>query len=177
METKKILKELQEKHFEYIKYIDELSKENYEYSYQGKWNAGQHLDHIFKSVAVLSKALGYPKWLLKYKFGKANRPSRTKDALESRYNEKLKGVKGTPTPSRFQPNEIPYSEKENAFQKLKNEVDKLNKKANKYSKKNLETCILPHPLLGKLTITEMLYFTSIHVVHHQELIKKSLINE
>jgi hypothetical protein len=174
MNTNQITKELKESHLKFIKYIDKLSKEDYNFSYQNKWNANQHFDHIYKSVAITAKAFGYPKWLLKYKFGKANRPSRTKEELEKRYNERLLETKGKPTPSRFHPINIDFKDKEKAFKKLISQVDKLNKCALKISDKNLEICIIPHPLLGKLTLTEMLYFTNYHVKHHQELINKYL---
>ena len=39
-------------------------------------------------------------------------------------------------------------------------------------KKQLDTYILPHPVIGKLSIREMLYFTHLHTVHHCEIIKK-----
>jgi hypothetical protein len=37
--------------------------------------------------------------------------------------------------------------------------------------------ILPHPLLGKITIREMLYFTAYHVQHHENIIKRDLKNK
>ena len=34
------------------------------------------------------------------------------------------------------------------------------------SEHKLDRCILPHPLLGKLTLREMIYFTIYHMEHH-----------
>lgn len=38
----------------------------------------------------------------------------------------------------------------------------------------LDKYILPHPLLGKLTIREMMYFTIYHVEHHKKLTERGL---
>ncbi len=166
-----IKQELEEKHMDFTHYVTKLTQQEYGYSFENKWNSGQHLDHIIKSVAILSKAFGYPKWVLQYKFGKANRASKTKEELVKRYLEKLKTAK--PTPSRF----IPFNEKQQSLKKLEKEVIKLLKRVNKYTDKKMDTYIIPHPLLGYLTIREMLYFTSYHVEHHQELIQKALKNK
>ncbi|MBN8578769.1 MAG: DinB family protein [Cytophagales bacterium] len=57
---------------------------------------------------------------------------------------------------------------------LTNEVTKLASKLNRFSEAELDLYILPHPLLGKLTLREMIYFTCYHVQHHQELVKQNL---
>jgi len=175
MKTELITNELVENHLNFSTYIAGMSLDAYEYSYQEKWNAGQHLDHIIKSVSVLTKALGIPRFILKSKFGVANRASRTPEALIEKYLEKLKTAK--PTPSRFQPNIINFNEKEKAIKKLQKQVNKLCKRAMRFSEDQLDVYILPHPLLGKLTLRELLHFTSYHVKHHHELITESLKNK
>jgi len=175
MKTELITEKLIENHLNFSTYIAGMSLDAYEYSYQEKWNAGQHLDHIIKSVSVLTKAFGIPRFILKSKFGVANRASRTPEALIEKYLEKLKTAK--PTPSRFQPDIINFNAKEKAIKKLQKQVDKLCKITMKYSEGQLDVYILPHPLLGKLTLRELLYFTSYHVKHHHELITESLKNK
>jgi hypothetical protein len=54
------------------------------------------------------------------------------------------------------------------------EVEGVAGKAVKFSEKDLDTLILPHPLLGKVTLREMLYFTIYHVQHHVEQVKTNL---
>jgi uncharacterized damage-inducible protein DinB len=50
----------------------------------------------------------------------------------------------------------------------------LNRKIDKISEEDLDKHILPHPLIGKTTIREILYFTIYHVQHHQKAIKENL---
>ena len=175
MNIELITNELTENHLNFSNSINDLSVDDYDFSYQEKWNAGQHLDHIIKSVSVLTKAFAVPKFILKSKFGVANRASRAPEALVEKYLDKLKTAK--PTPSRFQPKVIDFSQKGKAIKKLQKQVDKLCKRALKFSKEELDVYILPHPLLGKLTLRELLHFTSYHVKHHKELIDKSLKNK
>jgi len=42
-----------------------------------------------------------------------------------------------------------------------------------YSEQDLDELILPHPLLGKLTLREMMYFTMYHVLHHHKSIEEN----
>ena len=37
---------------------------------------------------------------------------------------------------------------------------------------DLDAVLLPHPLLGKLTVREMLFFTVYHVQHHRALVER-----
>lgn len=43
-----------------------------------------------------------------------------------------------------------------------------------FTEKELDQYVLPHPLLGKLTLREMMFFTIYHVQHHEVLTKKNL---
>ncbi|CAN5267722.1 hypothetical protein BH11BAC6_BH11BAC6_08480 [soil metagenome] len=56
-------------------------------------------------------------------------------------------------------------------------INKLCKRVNAYKETALDIYILPHPLLGKLTLREMLYFNILHGEHHRqtvmELLKKN----
>ena len=48
--------------------------------------------------------------------------------------------------------------------------DKYTKNIDKLDEEDLDNYILPHPLIGKTTIREMLYFTIYHVQHHHKAI-------
>jgi hypothetical protein len=39
----------------------------------------------------------------------------------------------------------------------------------KWSEKNLDNTAVPHPLIGKLTLRKMLYFTIYHMKHHLKI--------
>ncbi|MEO6733581.1 MAG: DinB family protein [Ferruginibacter sp.] len=172
MEHQTIIKLLREKHSSFISYINSLSDEGFLFAHQQKWTAGQQLDHIYLSVKPVALALSLPKPLVRFFFGKANRASKTYEDLVKKYLNKLEN--GGRATSRFIPKTIPISQKETISKALSDHTNKLCSKIEKFTEQELDTFILPHPLLGKLTIKEMLYFTIYHVEHHHEMTKQNL---
>lgn len=138
-------------------------------SRNGKWTPAQQLDHILRAVRPMAMALLVPKWFLRWRFGKPNRPPRDFNALVQRYKEKLEA--GGRASGRFVPPAIP-AEGERIDASLQNTVRTLSSRVNKWTEHELDTVLLPHPLLGKLTVREMLYFTIYHVQHHHALVEK-----
>jgi hypothetical protein len=70
-------------------YITPLNKEQFETSSDGKWSAGQNLDHLIRAIKPLQLAYGLPKFALRLLFGKTNRPSKTYDELVAKYKQNL----------------------------------------------------------------------------------------
>ncbi|MDE3253937.1 MAG: DinB family protein, partial [Bacteroidota bacterium] len=110
--------------------------------------------------------------LLQWLFGVANRPSRSYEALVEKYHRKL--GEGGKASGRFIPKENKTFPKKRLLRKLERLVDRLCKRTEKIDEQSLDTFLLPHPLLGKLTLREMLYFTAYHAEHHRLLVKKGL---
>jgi hypothetical protein len=175
MNKPKIIQILHEKHQAFIAYIQTLSAEEFLYAPTNKWTAAQQLDHIHKSVKPLTQAMGYPKFIPRLLFGKANRPSKTYEELINRYNQKL--ALGGRASGRFVPPIISVSQKDALIKLILASVNKLCKRIEKFNETALDNLILPHPLLGKITIREMLYFTAYHVEHHENIIKRDLKNK
>jgi hypothetical protein len=175
MNKPQIIQLLQQKYNAFIAYIQTLTVEEFLYAPTGKWTAAQQLDHIHKSVKPLTQAMGYPKFVPRLLFGKANRPSKTYEELINRYNEKL--LLGGRASGRFVPPAIFASQKDELIKLIVASVNKLCKRIEKFSETELDNLILPHPLLGKITIREMLYFTAYHVQHHENIIKRDLKNK
>ena len=173
MNKQEITQLLTNNHHDFIEMIRNLSDDEASYAPPEKWNAVQQLDHIIKSVSPVNMALGLPKFLVNWKFGVANRPSKTYTELVNKYDLKL--LDGGKASSPFVPADSNPTNKETQLIRLTALVTKLNQKTAKHSEEDLDKYILPHPLLGKLTFREMLYFTACHVAHHQKLIEKALL--
>ena len=56
--------------------------------------------------------------------------------------------------------------------KLQEAVDELRAAIARWPDRSLDRYQLPHPLLGKLTLREMLIFTAYHQMHHLEGVKR-----
>ena len=172
MERQKIINLLKENHSLFINYVNGLANEEFLFTSQQKWSAGQQLDHIYLAVKPVALALRLPKFFIRFIFGKANRPSRAYEDLVKKYLNKLEnGGKAT---GRFIPKTIAFSQKETINRALNKNTNALCLKIETLTEEELDTLILPHPLLGKLTLREMLYFTIYHVRHHHELTKRNL---
>jgi len=159
-------------HQHFIATIQSLPEEEFLLSVNNKWSAGQQLDHIYRSVQPMALALALPKFLLALIFGKANRPSKNYTELVEKYKTKL--AAGYKVSAKYSPNDIVLSQRDSLGQKLLGSINKVNKRIDSFSEKDLDNYILPHPLLGKLTIREMLFFTIYHVQHHEVLTLKNL---
>ncbi|MCP9763582.1 DinB family protein [Lacihabitans soyangensis] len=172
MQKEEIFDKLEANHEQFINYLDNLSQEDFEFAWADKWSAGQQLKHIVLSVRPLAQGFILPRFALKMVFGKANRPSKTFDQLVQRYNEKLQlGGRAT---GAFLPKPIHFDHKAQLFKTLIRYLNLIINNLRNYSEQDFDQMILPHPLLGKITVREMLYFTIHHVFHHQELVKQYL---
>ena len=105
-------------HRTFINTLSQLSEKEFERKPGKKWTAGQQLDHIIKSVKPFDMALGLPTFVLKMKFGLANRPSKSYEDLVIKYQNALKEKSGFEMPSEFAPEEIPSAKREMALEKL-----------------------------------------------------------
>ncbi len=167
-----IISALNEKIDAFNNYIAPLSKEQFEATPNGKWSAGQNLDHLIRAIKPLQLAYRLPKFALLILFGKTNRPSRTYDDLVTKYKTKL--ATGGKASGPFIPPVISFERKEALIRKYKEQKQKLIARVEKQEEKDLDTYILPHPLLGKVTLREMLYFTIHHNEHHLQLLKNRI---
>jgi hypothetical protein len=168
-DKQQIVAALNEKIDAFNKYISQLNKEQFEISANGKWSAGQNLDHLIRAIKPLQVAYSLPKFALVVLFGKANRPPRTYDELVIKYKAKLNA--GGKASGPFIPPAVDFEKKDRLLKKYATQKQKLIKKIEKQSETDLDKYILPHPLLGKLTLREMLYFTIHHNEHHLDLLK------
>ncbi len=167
MSKNEILALLEKNHMQFIDYLNALSLGDYEFSAPEKWSAGQQLNHIVLSVRPLALGFILPKFILKLFFGKANRPSKSYEALVAKYTEKLK--QGGRATAAFTPKKVYYSGKSDLIAQLHKHLRAIGSHLENYTEYDLDEMILPHPLLGKITVREMLYFTAHHVNHHHLL--------
>ena len=103
---------------------------------------------------------------------KANRPSRTYDELVMKYKTKL--TAGGKASRPFIPSVVGFEKKAGLIKKYAAQKQKLIAKIEKQSEADLDKYILPHPLLGKVTLREMLYFTIHHNEHHLHILNRQL---
>lgn len=137
-----------------------------------KWSVAENVQHIIISTNMSSLAWYMPRFIVKLMAGKPNRNSRTYDDLKNKYYKKL--ADGGRASARFVPKPIQVK-----YGKLKL-MGNWNKAAAKFLKtlaKNrteadLDNYLVKHPLLGRITLRELGYFTIFHTEHHLNTIEK-----
>lgn len=172
MNKQEIIQLLDSKHEALYTFLEQQSSNKWENGPEGKWTTSQHVLHLVQSAQYLNKALGYPKFVLRYKFGKSNRVPRAYDAIIKRYNERLEGVKGiTFGPSRSM--RVPtIEEKTTLIKQLKTQESLLKKRTKKWRDKHLDNLLLPHPLMGRMPVREIIMWSAYHVEHHAKTLEE-----
>ena len=136
------------------------------------WSASDNVDHLIKAVKPITKALKLPKITLQAMFGKAEKPSMPYEEICKIYRDEL--ARGAQASGRYLPNQ--ESPSENAERKKKDLLGQWSKSSaelaamvEKWDEHDLDYYLLPHPILGKLTIREMIFFTIYHNLRHASL--------
>lgn len=133
------------------------------------WSPADNVRHLLASCRPVALALRLPRFLLRLLFGRASRPSRSFEQLRTDYRAVL--AAGGRAGGRFVPTELappaePAAWRARLMTRRAQAWADLVALAERWSEADLEACRLPHPLLGKLTVREMLLFTLYHEVHH-----------
>ncbi len=163
-----IISKFKDSHDAFINYIDSLSEPEFMHSHNNeKWNAGQQMNHIGMSLGALKKGMNLPKLALKVTFGTTNEPSKSYDEVVKKYTDRLKEPYDI-TGSKFDPSIIEFKDKAAGIERFKSTASKLVQAYQKFSDKDAEKYVLPHPLIGNLSMKEFMLFDIFHVEHHHK---------
>lgn len=143
---------------------------------EGVWSPAENLLHLVKSTKAVASALGYPKLVLAVLFGSA-KASRSFLGVRDLYLGRL--AQGGRAGGPYIPSvEVPADEaaateaRSRLLASWQRQAAALEGALQGWNEKLLDRRRLPHPLLGKLTVREMLFFTLYHDLHHVESVRK-----
>jgi hypothetical protein len=135
----------------------------------GSWSPSDNLDHLIRSVKPVSLALKMPGILLWALFGSPAGASRSYNEICEVYKGEL--AAGAQAAGRYLPQQRNSGNQAEA-QKMKligrwvRNSSKLVSAAQGWQEARLDEFQLPHPILGNLTVREMLFFTTYHNLRH-----------
>ena len=137
-----------------------------------KWSPAEHALHLQKSSAPLVVGLKLPAWLLRARFGRPSLPSRPFAKLRADYRQKLDagGQAGRYAPERERTPNHGDVRRDQIMQHWSLTNRRLISVLDRWDETKLEAVQLPHPLLGMLTVREMIAFTVYHTAHHLNLV-------
>src|SRR4051812_45312627 len=140
------------------------------------WSPAWHVRHLTKANFPVARALRLPKLVPRLLFGAAPELSRSFEKLREDYRARLAagGQAG-----RFAPSDKPLPPdlaawRQEIVEVYGRSVDDWIAASERWSERELDRVRLPHPLLGKLTVREMLFFTLYHNAHHMAIVARRL---
>ena len=133
-----------------------------------RWTYAQNLDHLTKSTQAVAGGLKMPKFILRLVIGRGPGTSRSFSELQSEYHQKL--ADGAEARGRFVPQNT--ASQEDALAGWDRCCRQFERGLGRWSESLVDGYVLPHPLLGPLTVREMLFFTIFHTHHHLEQMQR-----
>jgi hypothetical protein len=138
------------------------------------WSPAEHVRHLRKSSAPLVTALKVPHLILRIRFGSHTGPSRSFAQIRELYRGDLArgATAGRFTPEPEPPPPNPADRRREVMNAWTAVTVELANAISAWSESALDRYQLPHPILGTLTVREMLVFTVYHTAHHLRRIEE-----
>lgn len=134
-----------------------------------KWSIAEQMVHLIQSTFPVASALKLPKEKLAM-FGQPEQASRSYEKLKSEYKEVLKG--GAKATGPYIPVINEGTTKAGILENWNLIKEKYLLRIADWSEEDLDKYVLLHPIMGKFTIREMLFFTILHNYHHLDSIEQ-----
>lgn len=133
----------------------------------GVWSPADNLVHLIKSKSAFLRALKLPKAALRLRFGTSKRDSRPFDEVRAHYYQFVDAGTAISTPP-YEPNIGVHTaaEREKILAKWHKKGEVLVDALGNWHEDQLDQFQVPHPLMGNVTMREMLFFTMFHNLTH-----------
>lgn len=170
---REIIEALEAAHEAGVEYWSRFSNREFFAPIGSAWSPAEHVRHLTRSMTPLLPVLRVPRMALRVMFGNAERPSRSYADIEEMYARALAagGTAGrfAPSPERREGD----TARRDAIMDAHSETLRgLTQAMERWTESQLDMHRLPHPLLGKLTVREMMLFTLLHNQHHVDVCER-----
>lgn len=132
-----------------------------------KWSPAENLRHLTIAAKLFSRGLKAPKIALWVKFGRTLRKSKSQDEIIRNYQSAE-----VPAVTGFEPRFKDETTKEKELEEFLQYHSEVVKALSKWSEFQINSYIIPQPILGKTTLREFLYFMIYHTSHHEKAVLK-----
>lgn len=165
-------------HAESVRYWSSLPTVRFLAPLGTAWSPADNVRHLTKSVRAVSAGLRTPRWILWFAFRGARKSSRSYVEVRETYRARL--ALGA-SAGRFSPDARPgaaepEAERARIMERHALAIEEMAGLVLRWPELALDGRRLPHPLLGPLTVREMLLFTLYHNRHHVEGVRNRMGN-
>jgi hypothetical protein len=133
------------------------------------WSPAVHYRHLRKSSSALLKGVRLPRLMLQLRFGRHRGPSRSFTELRQVYLDMIAAgakAKGGFVPSEEPSPPDPSGRRQEILTRWTSVTIELTNAIAEWDEASLDRLQVPHPLLGDLSMREMMAFTVFHTAHH-----------
>ncbi len=135
-----------------------------------KWSPAEQVEHLRLSVRPLRLSFLIPNVALRI-FGTARGPGRTYDEVVADYRQRL--ARGAKASGPFIPRRLTRgADLERLVRGFRAAQTGYAERLAASEGPSLDSAVLPHPILGRLSKREMAFFTLYHLGHHHALIQR-----
>lgn len=172
---REIVEALKSTHEDGVEYWSQFETTTFFAVMGSHWSPAEHVRHLTRSMSPLLSVLRVPRVALRMAFGPATTPSRSFEQIAGCYGQALArgGTAGRYTPS--PEHESGDDARRNAIMDHHSETLRgVTQGMERWTETQLDAHRLPHPLMGKLTVREMMLFTLLHNRHHVQVAERRL---
>lgn len=140
----------------------------------GGWSPAQNVAHLRRSTVPVIWTLNTPRTLLTILFGRPRAASRSFEEVRGVYRQTLAAgaQAGLFGPPRQRPPRDPARAQVRSLDRWQRLIPRLSTAIGTWKESELDRYRVLHPLIGKLTVREMLHFTLYHLTHHSEVVAR-----
>lgn len=149
--------------------LDAISDDNYvEKQHKGKWNAAQQVEHLTIANGMTTLVFRTPQIVCKLIFPENLRGNKSFDEVVKQYQHALQaGAKST---FAYKPKVNAIMNKSRSLSLWRSSSKWLTDAISSWDENSMDAWLLPHPILGKITPRELLFFSVYHIQHHRKSI-------
>lgn len=138
----------------------------------GQWSIAQHLQHLVICTKTATAAYALPRLVVRLVGGRPKAPSRPYPVLIADYQATL--AAGGKAHGRYVPRHFKPTANKDELIKHWRQFTTIYLQAlqKNWKDEQLDQYLVKHPLLGKITLRELCYFTIYHTDHHLAIVQR-----